>query len=434
MENPSASPALAFGSKSVLFGRKTHLMGIVNTSPDSFSGDGVAIEAAVERGLQLAREGADFLDVGGQSTRPGSDPIDPDLEIQLTVPVIERLASQVEIPISIDTYKPAVARRALGAGASLVNDISGLSWGDQMAAVCAEFGVPLVIMHIQGTPRDMQGSPHYDDVVGDIIAYFERQVSVALEQGLRQSQIILDPGIGFGKNLEHNLEIVRRLGEFKGLGFPVMIGPSRKGFIGAVLDLPVDQRLEGTAAIVALATASGVDIVRVHDVEAMARVVRMTEAVTRCPLQGAEPPAAPPSPGMASQARPFGASVAREMPLDRIQLKGMTFYCHHGITEGEKELGQKLIIDLELSLDLHRTGSTDEIKGVVDYSKVYALVKEIATTERVNLLETIAHRIAQGILKTFQVATVTVSVAKPQPPVNGLVDSATIVVHRRKGE
>jgi dihydropteroate synthase len=412
---------MAFGPKSLALGQSTRVMGIINTSPDSFAGDALDADGAVKRGLQMVAQGAEFLDVGGQSTRPGSQPIDPELEISLTAPIIARLAEQVEVPISIDTYKPAVAREALRAGAGLVNDISGLSWGTKMAAVCAEFAVPLVIMHIQGTPADMQKSPHYDDVVGDIISYFESQVALALKEGLRQDQIILDPGIGFGKKLEHNLEIIRRLAEFKGLGFPVMIGPSRKSFIGAVLDSPVDQRLEGTAAVVALATASGVDIVRVHDVEAMSRVVKMTEAVVAGAASTAQS-------GLTADHR----APVTDSPPDRIQLKGMTFYCHHGVNEAERELGQKIVVDVELSLDLYRVGTTDDKKGIVDYSKVYALVKEIATTERVNLLETIAHRIAEGILEHFPVRVVTVGVTKPQPPVDGLVDSATIIVHRRR--
>jgi dihydropteroate synthase len=410
---------VAFGSKSLAFGHKTYLMGIINTSPDSFSGDGVDPQAAIRRGLEQVQQGADFLDVGGQSTRPGSKPVDPEAEIRLTVPVIESLAAQVDVPISIDTYKPTVAQEALRAGANLVNDISGLSWGAEMASVCAEAGVPLVIMHIQGTPTDMQKSPHYDDVVDEIKSYFERQVALALKEGLPEGQIILDPGIGFGKTAQHNLEIIRRLAEFKNLGFPIMVGPSRKSFIGNILDLPVDQRLEGTAAVVALATASGADIVRVHEVEAMSRVIKMTEAVVR------HTPFRPPV---------LVEGTLSEADFDKIQLKGMTFYCHHGVEEAERELGQKLTVDVELFLDLNKVGSTDDKRGVVDYSKVYALVRSIATTERVNLLETIAHRIAQGILKSFPVERVTVSVTKPQPPVDGLVDSATIAVHRRRGE
>jgi len=199
------------------------------------------------------------------------------------VPVIQALVVQTEARISVDTYKPAVARAALEAGAAMVNDISGLSWGDEMARLCAERGVPLVLMHIRGTPQTMQDNPQYEDVVSEIAAYFRRQVKVAEAAGMSPQQVIVDPGIGFGKRVEHNLEILRRLPELRALGLPLLVGPSRKSFIGHVLDLPPEERLEGTAAAVALAIAGGADIVRVHDVKEMVRVCRMADAIVRGP-------------------------------------------------------------------------------------------------------------------------------------------------------
>jgi len=273
---------MRIGSRDFEFGTRTFVMGIVNLSADSFSGDGTDdAEVAYRRALAQVEAGADLIDVGGESTRPGSLPVSPEEEMSRVVPLIERLARETEVPISVDTYKPQVAEAALAAGAAMVNDISGLSWGDGTARVCARHGAPLVLMHIQGTPQTMQDNPHYDDVVGDISAYFRRQMQVAEAAGLSADKIILDPGIGFGKTVEHNLEIVRRLWEFRALGRPLLVGPSRKSFIGRVLDLPVEQRLEGTAAVVALAIAGGADIVRVHDVAEMVRVCRMADAVVR---------------------------------------------------------------------------------------------------------------------------------------------------------
>jgi len=273
---------MRIGSREFEFGTRTFLMGIVNTSPDSFSGDGLGGLAEAERyALAQVEAGADILDIGGQSTRPGSEPLPEDVEIERVAPLIERLAKVTEVPISADTYKPGVARAALEAGAVLVNDISGLSWGDEMARVCAEYRVPLVLMHIRGTPATMQQNPEYEDVVREISDYFRRQMEVAEAAGLGREKIVLDPGIGFGKRVEHNLEILRRLGEFRELGRPVLVGPSRKSFIGQVLGLPAEERVEGTAAAVALAVGARADIVRVHEVARMARVARMADAIVR---------------------------------------------------------------------------------------------------------------------------------------------------------
>jgi dihydropteroate synthase len=281
-----AAPAqrvLRCRGRETALGERTLVMGIVNVTPDSFSGDGLGsdTEAAIARGVQMAADGADMLDIGGESTRPGSEPVSEEDELRRVLPVIERLTRQVQVPISIDTYKSGVARAALDAGAAMVNDISGLHSDPELARVAAEAGAAVVIMHIQGTPRDMQKDPKYADVIGEISEYLAEGIARAEAAGLTREQIVVDPGIGFGKTLEHNLEILRRLREFRNLGCPVLVGTSRKSMIGKILDLPADQRVEGTAATVALAIAAGADIVRVHDVKEMVRVVRVADAIVR---------------------------------------------------------------------------------------------------------------------------------------------------------
>jgi dihydropteroate synthase len=259
------------------------IMGILNVTPDSFADGGKYknVEAAIEHGIKMVEEGADLIDVGGESTRPGAEAVDPDEELRRVVPVIEGLVDRTDVPISIDTYKHEVAKKALDAGALMVNDISGLRADSKMARLVADLNVPVVVMHMQGTPRDMQKNPEYEDVVGEIIAFLREQTEFAIREGVLRERIIVDPGIGFGKNLKHNLEIMNRVSELRSLGFPILIGPSRKSFIGLTLDLPVEERLEGTAATVAYSIAQGANILRVHDVKEMTRVARMTDAIVR---------------------------------------------------------------------------------------------------------------------------------------------------------
>ena len=265
-----------WGRWELAWGTRTFVMGIVNTTPDSFSGDGLEynLEAAVEQGLRFQAEGADIIDVGGESTRPDSTPVDAEEEVRRVVPVVRGLAASLDIPVSIDTYKSEVARAALDAGASIINDVWGLKHDPEMAALAASEGVPVVVMHNQiGTD--------YKDLVPDVIHALRSSLNLALETGVPIENVILDPGMGFGKTAEHNLQILRNLQEFKSLERPLLVGMSRKRTIGYVLDLPVDDRVEGTAATVALSIANGADIVRVHDVKVMARVARMTDAVVR---------------------------------------------------------------------------------------------------------------------------------------------------------
>ena len=260
------------------WGERTYVMGIVNVTPDSFSGDGLStdVEAAVAQAHRLVDEGADIIDIGGESTRPGPNryQLPAEEELRRVMPIIERLAGQLPVPISIDTYKVEVARQALAAGVNMINDVWGLKRSPQLADLAAKTGVPIIVMHNQ-----LEAS--YTDLVPEVLASLRHSVNLATAAGVSRENIIIDPGIGFGKTLEHNLEIMRRLPEFKSLEQPILIGTSRKSMIGLVLDLPVEDRLEGTAATVAIAIAHGVDMVRVHDVRQMVRVVRMSDAIVR---------------------------------------------------------------------------------------------------------------------------------------------------------
>lgn len=270
-----------FPRRKLACGRKTLIMGIINATPDSFSDGGVfmAPDKAIEHGLRMAEEGADVLDVGGESTRPGSEAISVDEEMRRVLPIVEGLAEKTDKPISIDTYKAPVARRAIEVGAQMVNDISALGFDNEMAEVVAETGVPVVLMHIKGTPKDMQKNPVYKDLMGEIYGYLEERIEKAESAGVQAEKIVVDPGIGFGKMPEHNLQIINRLTELKALGKPILVGPSRKSFIGKVLNLDVHQRLEGTAAAVAAAIMAGAHIVRVHDVRPIKRIVDMIDAI-----------------------------------------------------------------------------------------------------------------------------------------------------------
>jgi dihydropteroate synthase len=256
-------------------------MGILNVTPDSFSDGGrfFETESAVSRGVSLEREGADLLDVGGESTRPGSEPVSEDEECHRVIPVIKGLAKRIRLPISVDTCKARVAEESFQAGATWLNDVSALRFDPRMAAVAAKYDVPVVLMHMKGIPRDMQRDPVYRDVVAEVHAFFEERIAFATRSGIRRERIVLDPGIGFGKRLEHNLALIRHLERFHDLGCPILVGPSRKGFLGEILGLPLGERLEGTAAVVAVAAMKGADIVRVHDVQAMLRVTRVVDAI-----------------------------------------------------------------------------------------------------------------------------------------------------------
>jgi dihydropteroate synthase len=264
------------GDREFHWGSRTYVMGIVNVTPDSFSGDGVTdLESAVARARQMEQDGADLIDIGGESTRPetwAGPGLSAEDELARVIPVVERVTAAVAVPVSIDTYKAGVAKRAIEAGASLVNDVWGFRRDSQMPAAVSAAGVLVVLMH-------NKPGGGYRDLIGEIAASLRESVELGRAAGIPKDRIVLDPGIGFGKTREENLEIIRRLPELHQLGFPLLIGPSRKSFIGKTLDLPAGERLEGTAAAVALSIAGGADIVRVHDVKAMVRVARMADAI-----------------------------------------------------------------------------------------------------------------------------------------------------------
>lgn len=263
------------GNVEFRWGQRTYVMGVVNVAPDSFSGDGLrSVDDAVAQARRFVAEGADIIDVGGESTRPDFTPISIEEELGRVLPVVERLANELPVPVSVDTYKSAVARDAVVAGARMINDVWGLKRDPEIAQVAADSGIPLVI-----TQNQRGASFHH--FFPELVAGLERSLQLALKAGVEWSNIIVDPGVGFGKTVEQNLEIVRRLSELKSLGRPILLGTSRKSFIGLVLDLPVDQRLEGTAASIAIGIANGADMVRVHDIGQMVRVVRMSDAIIR---------------------------------------------------------------------------------------------------------------------------------------------------------
>jgi len=272
-------PPVRCGTSEITFDR-TQVMGIINTAPDSFSGDGLArnVAAAVAQGKAFAEAGADLLDIGGESTRPGSEGVGVAEELARVVPVVEALTAEVAVPLSIDSSKPEVCRAALAAGATLINDVWGLRQPG-MIELAAETSAAVCIMHMQGQPRDMQHQPHYEDLITEVYDFLSERVEAAVAGGVAAEQIILDPGFGFGKSVEHNLELVRRLREFRSLGRPVLLGCSRKRTLGELTGKPADQRVLGTAAMCAAGIMNGANLIRVHDVPEMVDVARVCDAV-----------------------------------------------------------------------------------------------------------------------------------------------------------
>jgi len=258
-------------------------MGILNVTPDSFSDGGLfdSRSKAIDRALQMEEEGADIIDIGGESTRPGSSPVSLQEECQRVIPVIEGLTARLRIPLSIDTTKAALARCAVDSGVSIINDVSGFTRDPEMFSVAAESRAGLVIMHSKGKPRTMQRRPHYRDLIDEIFGFLNARVKKASGYRIPRNRIAIDPGIGFGKTVKHNLQIIHHLDCFSALGVPVLLGPSRKSFIGEVLNLPPSERLEGTAAAAAISVFGGAHILRVHDISVLVRVVRMADAIRK---------------------------------------------------------------------------------------------------------------------------------------------------------
>lgn len=275
------APTLRLPNGSLSFGGRALVMGVLNVTPDSFSDGGAYLDkdSAVARGLDMAAEGADIIDVGGESTRPGSLPVTAEIEIERVIPVIRALRRELALPLSIDTTKAAVARAALDEGADILNDISALRFDPETAETAARFQAAVILMHMQGTPRTMQDAPHYTDVCAEVHGFLKDRIRAAVEAGLPVESLAVDPGIGFGKRLEDNLALIDGLDTLLDLGRPVCAGVSRKSFIGRILDLPAGGRLEGTIAAAVLCAVRGVHILRVHDVGAVRRALRVAEAV-----------------------------------------------------------------------------------------------------------------------------------------------------------
>lgn len=261
--------------------RRTLLMGVVNVTPDSFSDGGKYIDpgTAIARGLDLARDGADIIDIGGESTRPGARPVSIEEEKARVLPVIRGLRQTLSVPLSIDTYKAEVAQAALDEGADIVNDISALKFDPAMGPLAARECVPVVLMHMQGSPQTMQQRPHYEDVIREVRDFLIHRIRYALDSGVKPGHVIIDPGIGFGKELEHNLALLRGLPALVSLGYPLLVGPSRKTFIGKLLEAGPEDRLEGSLAAAVAAVLSGAKIIRMHDVKETRRAIRIADAI-----------------------------------------------------------------------------------------------------------------------------------------------------------
>ena len=262
--------------------RKTLVMGIINVTPDSFSDGGkyVKIKNAINHSKKMVDDGADIIDVGGESTRPGAEEVSSSEELRRVIPVVESIRLNFpDILISIDTTKSVVAREAIKAGADIINDVSGLDSDIEMVGLVANLKVPIIIMHMKGNPRNMQNNPKYENLIGEITSFFEKKIKIATELGINRNLIIIDPGIGFGKTINHNFEIISKLKEFSKLDLPIMIGPSRKSFIGKTLNLPVESLIEGTSAAITASILNGAAIVRVHDVLEMKRVAEISEKI-----------------------------------------------------------------------------------------------------------------------------------------------------------
>jgi dihydropteroate synthase len=281
------SKLLTIRGKNFDWGSRTYIMGVLNVTPDSFSDGGkfATVDAAIEQAIQMVSSGVDIIDIGGESTKPGATPVDEVTELARVIPVIEGIRQHPDIqsiPISIDTTKASVARSAIAAGADIINDVSGGQFDDRMFATVAQLDVPYVMMHMRGTPATMQKLTDYEDVVGEILAFFETQIDRAVQAGIDRAKIILDPGIGFAKQYQQSIEIIRHLDRFEILDLPLLVGVSRKSFIGKILDQPdPERRLWGTSAACCAAIARGADILRVHDVAEMVDVSRVADAMFR---------------------------------------------------------------------------------------------------------------------------------------------------------
>jgi dihydropteroate synthase len=352
--------------------------------------------------------------VGGESTRPGAEPVAEAEELARVLPVVEALARKGNVPVSVDTTKAGVAEAALEAGAVIVNDVSAMRADPRMAGVVAASGAGVVLMHMLGEPRTMQDNPRYRDVVAEVAGALAAWARAAEAAGVAHDRIALDPGIGFGKALRHNLLLLAHLRSIGALGYPVLVGPSRKSSLGAILGgLPVGERLEATAGAVAWCVAQGAGVVRVHDVKEMVRVARTVEAI-----RDVEGPPGTPRP-------PTGS-------LDRVVVRGLGVFGYHGVHPRERERGQRFVVDLEAHLDLRGPARSDALVDTLDYSELARRAAAVVAKERYDLIEALAERLAALVLEYPQVRRAVVRVSKPEAlPTLGVADVSVRIERER---
>jgi dihydropteroate synthase len=403
------------------------VLGVLNMTPDSFSDGGryTHLDDAIEHGLRMRADGADLVDVGGESTRPGAARVDAGTEISRVLPVIEALTAS-GVPTSIDTTRAEVAVAALRAGACLVNDVSGGLADPDMARVVAEAGCPWIIMHWRGHSATMGRAAHYGDVVGEVRQELSERVDAALAAGVDPGRIVLDPGLGFAKLPEHNWRLCARLPELIGLGFPVLVGASRKSYLGALLAAPdgtprpVDRREAATLATTVLAVAAGAWGVRVHDVRASVDALAVLAATRRAgftsssPLRGGGP----------------GAGRRGASGPDRVSLTGLRMPGFHGVYGFEREQGQEFVVDADLELDLAPAARSDDVADTVHYGELADRLAAVVRGDPVNLIETLAERLADVCLAESLVVAATVTVHKPQAPIPHAFDDVSVTVRR----
>lgn len=423
------------GRHKIEIGRRTLLMGILNTTPDSFSdgGDFYASVDAYEQIDRMIAEGADIIDIGGESSRPGSEPVDAQQEILRIKPALDYLRENYpHIPVSVDTWKHEVAQAALSAGASIINDIYGLLADPQLAHVISRFNAAVVLMHNAVSYRTDQASVgafanawrmqvdqaekySRSNLFEAIHRQLEDSIIVARAAGISDSSIIIDPGLGFGVKSGENFGIIEGLASLKTFGFPILVAPSRKRFIGDVLELPACERDIGTAAVLAIAIRHGADIVRVHNVSICRQAALIADKFKS---------------GFGSDLFSKG-SVKSEDEHDRIIMKGMAFYGYIGCLPEEQRLGQRFVIDCTIGLKTNQASITDNLTDSVSYADIYSMINDIMTGSRFNLIERLAGYIAEKILSEFSgVACVEVCVSKPQAPVAGLFENMQVCVKR----
>jgi dihydropteroate synthase len=401
------------------------LVGVVNVTPDSFSDGGLYadLDAAVAHGLSIRDEGADLVDVGGESTRPGADRVDADEEIRRVVPAIRELAA-AGVPVSIDTTRASVAAAALSAGATVVNDVSGGLADPDMAKVVAAAGVPWILMHWRGHSRDMQALARYGDVVAEVTTELSARVDAVVAAGVDPARLVIDPGLGFAKTAAHNWALLSRLDVLAGLGLPILVATSRKSFLGAVLagsdgsPRPVREREDATVATTVLAALGGAWGVRVHEVrpnlDALRVVARFRQA------------AAAPAPVAFAAAVPTGR--------DRVELRGLRVAGRHGVFAHERADGQVFVVDATLEFDTGRAAATDELADTVDYGGLAQDLAAVVAGDPVNLIETLADRLVAVCLRDRRVSTAEVTVHKPSAPIPLDFADVAVTVRRARGD